>query len=191
MSALAIAQSFEKLNEEYRLCSTNQWNFKIAKAFAQDDDWRKHVGQVAYRPFDRRWTVLHKSVLTILRSQVMSQLEGDAHNFGLITSRAVNDLEFAHCFVTTEPVDKIFISSKTSTNAYVFPLFLRIRICMVKRVVPILVRAFYRNCQRLWGLLTPPRIYCLKGSQRKLFSRIFMGCFKSGVPISVCRRSKN
>jgi predicted helicase len=54
----------------------------------------------------------------------MSQLKGTAeHNLGLISSRAVNDLTFAHCFVTNEPADKIFISSKTSTNAYIFPLF--------------------------------------------------------------------
>lgn len=53
----------------------------------------------------------------------MSQLGGEVHRLGLISSRAVNDFCFAHCFVTNEPVDKIFISSKTSTNAYVFPLF--------------------------------------------------------------------
>ena len=82
------------------------------------------VGEIAYRPFDRRWTVYHRHVLTILRRQVMGQLTGDSeHNLGLVTSRAVNDREFAHCFVTNEPVDKIFLSSRTSTNAYVFPLF--------------------------------------------------------------------
>ena len=66
----------------------------------------------------------HKHVLTILRKRVMSQLSGDSsNNIGLVSSRAVNDLVFAHCFVTNEPVDKISISSKTSTNAYVFPLY--------------------------------------------------------------------
>jgi len=39
----------------------------------------------------------------------MSQLLGRERNLGLISSRAVNDLYFAHCFVTTEPVDKIAI----------------------------------------------------------------------------------
>jgi predicted helicase len=55
----------------------------------------------------------------------MSQFDGKVKNLGLISSRAVNDMNFAHCFVADEPVDKIFISSKTSTNAYVFPLFFR------------------------------------------------------------------
>lgn len=124
MTELANSRKFDELKKAYRLCTTDQWNYKEAKKFAHDGSWREHVGQVAYRPFDRRWTVLHKHVLTILRKQVMSQLNGDTeHNIGLISSRAVNDLTFAHCFVTNEPADKIFISSKTSTNAYVFPLF--------------------------------------------------------------------
>ncbi len=125
MAALANSRSFDELGESYRLCTTNQWNYSEAKEFARRGLWKEYVGQVLYRPFDRQWTVLHKHVLTILRKQVMSQLAGGDRNLGLVSSRAVNDLSFAHCFVTNEPVDKIFISSKTSTNAYVFPLFLR------------------------------------------------------------------
>jgi SOS-response transcriptional repressor LexA len=123
MAALADSRSFDELNQTYRLCSTDQWNYSEAKAFARRGLWQQFVGQVSYRPFDRQWTVLHKHVLTILRTQVMSQLRLEECNLGLIASRAVNDLSFAHCFVAEEPVDKIFISSKTSTNAYVFPLF--------------------------------------------------------------------
>lgn len=123
MSALKDSRSFDQLKEMYRLCTTDQWNYSEAKEFAKQGLWKQHVGQVAYRPFDRQWTVLHKHVLTILRKQVMSQFGGKERNLGLVSSRAVNDLSFAHCFVTNEPVDKIFISSKTSTNAYVFPLF--------------------------------------------------------------------
>ncbi|MGA7160957.1 MAG: type ISP restriction/modification enzyme, partial [Bacteroidota bacterium] len=126
MRALSTSRTFDDLKQSYRLCTTNQWDYGEAKEFAHRELWREHVGQVAYRPFDRRWTVLHKHILTILRKQVMSQLTGTKErNIGLISSRAVNDLLFAHCFVTSEPVDKIFISSKTSTNAYVFPLFFK------------------------------------------------------------------
>jgi hypothetical protein len=126
MAALAASRSFKELQQDYRLCTTDQWHYADAREFAGGEGWRQYVGQVAYRPFDRRWTVLHKHVLTILRRQVMSQLTGgDERNLGLVSSRAVNDLVFAHCFVATEPVDKIFISSKTSTNAYVFPLFFK------------------------------------------------------------------
>ncbi len=124
MRALAESKSFEDLRKGFRLCTTDQWNYADAKQFAQSGLWKENCGQVLYRPFDRRWTVLHRHVLTILRNQVMRQLDGKPErNLALISSRAVNDLVFAHCFVTTERVDRTFISSKTSTNAYVFPLF--------------------------------------------------------------------
>jgi type ISP restriction-modification system protein/Eco57I restriction-modification methylase len=113
MAALASSRSFDDLRKNYRLCTTNQWDYTEAKQFAKQGLWKQYVGKVAYRPFDRQWTVLHKHVLTILRKKVMSQLSGNDGNIGLISSRAVNDRNFAHCFVTNEPVDKIFISSKT------------------------------------------------------------------------------
>ena len=53
----------------------------------------------------------------------MSQLSAGGKNVALVASRAVNDGSFAHAFIVDVPADKIFLSSKTSTNAYVFPLF--------------------------------------------------------------------
>ena len=124
VQALANSESFESLQESYRICTTNQWNYDQAKQFARSADWENHVGIVTYRPFDERFSVLHKHILTILRRRVMSQFDGNsATNVGLVVSRAVNDAAFAHAFVTVQPIDKIFISSKSSTNAYVFPLY--------------------------------------------------------------------
>lgn len=124
MRALAESLSFDDLRKKYRLCTTDQWYYPEAKKFAKNGLWQQHVQQVLYRPFDMRWTVLHKHVLTILRNQVMSQFDGTPnHNLGLISSRAVNDFMFAHCFVTCARVDRTSISSKTSTNAYIFPLY--------------------------------------------------------------------
>lgn len=152
MAALANSSSFNELKKTYRLCTTNQWNYDEAKEFARRGQWKEYVSQVAYRPFDRQWTVLHKHVLTILRKQVMSQFKGKDRNIGLISSRAVNDLSFAHCFVTDEPVDKIFISSKTSTNAYVFPLFFRDDDIFAKKPRPNLGRTFLTLIAEKLGL---------------------------------------
>jgi hypothetical protein len=123
MKILAESTSFKELQSKFRICTTDQWDYKEAKDFIRAGNWGPYVGQVCYRPFDRRWSVMHKHILTILRRKVMSQIGGDARYIGLICSRAVNDLKFAHCFVAENPVDKIAISSKTSTNAYVFPLY--------------------------------------------------------------------
>ena len=120
---LAESESYEDLRGSYRICTTNQWSYKDARVWARTNEWRKHLGRVAYRPFDFRWSVLHKHILTILRRRVMSQLGSERKNVALVTSRAVNDASFAHVFMVDVPADKIFLSSKTSTNAYVFPLF--------------------------------------------------------------------
>lgn len=77
----------------------------------------------AYRPFDTRRTIFDRNVVSILRDAVMQQLRCGP-NLALLTSRVVNDADYAHAFVCNLPVDKIFLSSKTSTNAYAFPLYL-------------------------------------------------------------------
>lgn len=152
MVALAESRTFEALREDYRLCTTNQWNYAEAKQFARKGLWKEYVGEVLYRPFDWRWSVLHKHVLTILRKQVMSQLGVSKRHIGLISSRAVNDLTFAHCFVTDMPVDKIFISSKTSTNAYVFPLFIDTKDLYGKHSRPNFSRGFVDALARRLGI---------------------------------------
>ena len=120
---LAESKSYDDLGDRYRICTTSQWSYEDARVWARTNKWRNYLGRVAYRPFDLRWSVLHKHILTILRRKVMSQLSSGSNNVALVVSRAVNDTSFAHTFVVDIPVDKIFLSSKTSTNAYVFPLF--------------------------------------------------------------------
>ena len=123
LRALTESESYEDLRGRYRLCTTSQWSYEDARAWARTNEWRNSLGRVAYRPFDLRWSVLHKHVLTILRHRVMSQLSAGGKNVALVASRAVSDGSFAHASIVDVPADKIFLSSKTSTNAYVFPLF--------------------------------------------------------------------
>jgi predicted helicase len=114
--------SEEDLRVDYRLCTTNQWSYARAKEELREGSWKSEVGDCAYRPFDTRRTVYDRNVVSILRRNVMSQLR-NVDNVALISSRVVNDADFAHIFVANMPVDKIFLSNKTSTNAYVFPLY--------------------------------------------------------------------
>ena len=120
---LVESNSVDELKKCYRLCATNQWKYDRAKNELREGKWRKNVSKCNYRPFDFRTTVYDRNVVTILRQRVMSQLK-EVSNVALICSRVINDANFAHIFVSTKPVDKIFLSSKTSTNAYVFPLYL-------------------------------------------------------------------
>ncbi|MEK6336327.1 MAG: type ISP restriction/modification enzyme, partial [Acidobacteriota bacterium] len=123
IAKLLESGSEEDLRAYYRLCTTDQWSYSRAKLELRDDSWKLKVDDCAYRPFDNRRTVYDRNVVSILRTAVMNQLR-DGKNIALVSSRVVNDSDFAHVFASNKPVDKIFLSNKTSTNAYVFPLYL-------------------------------------------------------------------
>lgn len=122
MGDLENSISREEISEKYRMCSTNQWNYENAKAFAMSGIWKDYIRKVAYRPFDCRITIQDSRVLTILKDTVQKNL--DIENLALLTSRICNDQNYAHSFVSEIRTDKIFLSSKTSTNTYVLPLWL-------------------------------------------------------------------
>jgi predicted helicase len=119
---LLSSDTEDDLRMKYKLCTTNQWSYTKSKKELKNILLENKVEPCLFRPFDVRQTVFDRNIVTVLRSKVMSQMQGD--NTALIVSRVVNDAVFAHSFVSNIPVDKICISSKTSTNAYVFPLYL-------------------------------------------------------------------
>jgi type I restriction-modification system DNA methylase subunit len=121
MNDLAASASFKQLQGQYRVCTTTQWNYQRARIFARDPTHWKIIA-VAYRPFDERFTILDRSVVTIVRERITSQFAKP--NIALLFSRAVTDPRYAHAFVAQAPSDKIFLSNKTSTNSYVAPLWL-------------------------------------------------------------------
>jgi hypothetical protein len=116
VSSVELAQA----RQHFRLCTTNQWNYDEAKKVLAKREY--DIATCAYRPFDERKTVFSRHVVSILRTNVMAQF--DRPNLGLVLSRVINDGAFSHVFVTTRRTDKIFLSSSTSTNAYIFPLYL-------------------------------------------------------------------
>ncbi|HET6546285.1 MAG TPA: type ISP restriction/modification enzyme [Rhodanobacteraceae bacterium] len=85
------------------------------------------VAALLYRPFDVRYTYYtghSRGFLCYPRAETMSQLLGDNDNIALMTSRLTKGENFAHAQVSKLPVEVISMSSKTSNNAFVFPLWL-------------------------------------------------------------------
>lgn len=119
---LKNSHSQKELSKKSRLCTTNQWHYQTAKSFVSQTKIDDLITKVNYRPFDHRYTIFRKEIVTILRKKVQSNFYS-LNNIGLISSRAVNDKNYAHVFCSMLPTDKIFISSKTSTNAYIFHSF--------------------------------------------------------------------
>ena len=81
------------------------------------------IEPISYRPFERSFIVNDPNKLERSRSEVMDHYKGGS-NIGLLTSKAFNDLEFAHSFVTSNPSEAIFLSGTSGSNAMNFPLWL-------------------------------------------------------------------
>ncbi len=88
----------DALWEKFEFCSTNQWNFDRAKAELKGLDIRRLTRRCLYRPFDYRFTVFDRNVVTIARKRITSQF--DEPNMGLLTTRRVTRLPFNNVFAT-------------------------------------------------------------------------------------------
>ncbi|MCB9753337.1 MAG: hypothetical protein H6713_25635 [Myxococcales bacterium] len=105
------------------LCRQPQWSYARAKAALREGAWREAVRPCLYRPFDRRWTAYDPNVLVHRRARVSQHLLAPG-NLALLTTRVTKGDDFAHVFITDVIAEVICLSSKTSANAFVFPLYL-------------------------------------------------------------------
>jgi type I restriction-modification system DNA methylase subunit len=76
-----------------------------------------------YRPLDFRFTHYNDIIVTWPRVKVLGSI--NSGNPALVASRMVKGEDPQHLFVVDEPTEKIFISGKTSNNAFIFPLYVR------------------------------------------------------------------
>ncbi|MFC3096666.1 type ISP restriction/modification enzyme [Alteraurantiacibacter palmitatis] len=98
-SAAEAAEKVERLlatkteleaRQLFRLCSQNQWNYNAAKAALADEDWRKEITPIIYRPFDVRYTVYNPHVAVHRRDRAMRHLFNQS-NFDLMITGQTKD----------------------------------------------------------------------------------------------------
>lgn len=116
-------QSQEELKKKYRMCSTAHFKFDRGRSAAKSGELNRSIRFLNYRPFDRRYFIWSRSVLCEPQQEVTQHIS--AGDICLVVSRVVTDERFAHAFVSEGPYEKIGLSNKTSTNAYMFPLVRR------------------------------------------------------------------
>lgn len=124
VAALVATRTEGEARDRFKLCSQAQWHYQQAKKALAGGAWRKQVVQCLYRPFDVRWTVYNPHVLVHRRERVNAHL-CEPGNLALLTTRMTKGDDFSHVFVSDKITEVICLSSKTSANAFVFPLFLR------------------------------------------------------------------
>jgi predicted helicase len=110
------------LRQQFRLCTTTQWNFSRAREELRADYTDALVTRCSYRPFDFRYTVFHRGIVSILRKELMRHLFR-RENIALLATRGISRQTFAHVFAATGPVDRHALDN-ASESMFVFPLFI-------------------------------------------------------------------
>lgn len=102
------------------MCGTEQWDFATARKELRAIEWEKRLCRCLYRPFDVRYTVLHRGVVSNPRMAVMSQFLKS--NLGLCVGRQGQAVPgtWNIVFVTRYPEDQNLFYRGGNTN---FPLY--------------------------------------------------------------------
>ena len=98
------------------------WNIARARVrIGELKDVRTRIHPLLYRPFDIRPVFYHESLIWGMAWPVMQHMLGQK-NIALITSRMTKGEDFNHVLASRTLSEVILLSSKTSNNAFVFPL---------------------------------------------------------------------
>jgi predicted helicase len=102
------------------------WKVELAqKDLIKSGPEKENIVPILYRPFDIRYTYYtgkSRGFHCMPRREVMRHMMEE--NIALITSRLTKGEFFKHAQVTTNIVEVICMSPKTSNNGFVFPLYL-------------------------------------------------------------------
>ncbi len=108
--------------ERLRLRENSMWTIRSARKSLRTSRNKNLFVDVLYRPFDIRRSFFHKSVIFNLRLPIMKHMVAGG-NLAIISSRMTKGEEFAHLLASRTISEAILLSSKTSNNAFVFPLY--------------------------------------------------------------------
>jgi predicted helicase len=117
--------SDETLIKEFGLNPSDWWNVSDPRrSMPPKHKFGEFVRPLLYRPFDIRPCFYHPPVLMSPRRPVMKHMDHGEPNLLLVTSRMTKGEEFQHVTVADGLAEAILLSSKTSNNAIIFPLYL-------------------------------------------------------------------
>jgi hypothetical protein len=150
----------QELIDRYDLNPSEWWNVADARRRMPSVGQHKaYLRRMLYRPFDIRVCFYHPAVFMSPRQPVMQHLRSGRRNLLLITSRMTKGEVFAHVTVSADLAEAILLSSKTSNNAMVFPLYLYSETGAGNRELdlgggcrPAFTREFLSKVERVGGL---------------------------------------
>ncbi|WP_375249375.1 type ISP restriction/modification enzyme [Sphingomonas sp.] len=152
VESLASSKNEAEARRLFKLCTQEQWNYAKAKVALKDGKWKKKLGPIAYRPFDRRVTVFDSDVAVHLRLRATAHMF-EAGNVALISTRQRSQTSgpWPNAFVADLPIESTTISNKTKEINYLFPLWIKPH-GTETRTLPNIAPAFAARVAALTGL---------------------------------------
>ena len=116
----------EELKEHHEFKDSRDWKLSCARVSMRKNQNRlSNITKVCYRPFDIKWTYLHKDIVTYPRPLIQSSMM-DKKNLMLCIGKqgtAIGNNEWSLAYISTLPTD---INVNPRGGAYLFPLFIRV-----------------------------------------------------------------
>lgn len=113
----------EELRGQYAFKDTRDWKLSFSRAsLKKGNNWNKYISKVCYRPFDMKWTLLHKNLVTYPRPLIQQSMMGK-ENLTLCVGKqgtAIGNTEWSLVFMSSLPTD---INVNPRGGAYLFPMY--------------------------------------------------------------------
>ncbi len=142
----------------------------VTKSSELKDFYKQYIKLIQYRPFVKRYTIytglsngfLARPVFHIMRNLTTELIP---ENTSLVTTRLTKGELFNHVFLTNLPIEQIFLSSKTSNSAYIFPTYRLDSIGKnTQRYYPNFTSNFIEYLSKAWSMIFKDQEACLEES---------------------------
>lgn len=114
----------EELIEKYQFKDTRDWKLKAARISLKNSNNReKYISKVCYRPFDVKWTLLHKDLVTYPRPLIQQSMMGK-ENYMLCIGKqgtAIGNVQWSLVYISALPTD---MNVNPRGGAYLFPMYI-------------------------------------------------------------------
>lgn len=115
--------SDETIAYKYGIKDTRDWKLSTSRTSLRNNRNKEHYySKVCYRPFDTRWTYLHRDIVTYPRPLIQSSMLGKENLMLCIGKQgtAIGNNEWSLVWISSLPTD---MNVNPRGGAYLFPLF--------------------------------------------------------------------
>lgn len=116
--------SDQNLRDQIGFKDTRDWKLSIARSMLRNSmDKDKYIFKVCYRPFDCRYTFLHKALVTYPRPLIQTSIMGKENVMLCLGKQgtAIGNKEWSLIYISSQPTDK---NVNPRGGAYLFPMFI-------------------------------------------------------------------